>query len=173
MTMPEAANQALPARRLATGAAIFVCGQLAPLLIPLVAVSQLSTEWKTGLSGLLLLGVPELSILAAVAILGRPGFDFLKARIFGVFRRFAPPAAVGPARYRIGLVMFCLPLLFGLVQPYAGHLIPGYPVNQFAFAIAGDVLLVASLLVLGGDFWDKLRALFIRNAKAEFPTRRS
>ena len=27
---------------------------------------------------------------------------------------------------------------------------------------------IVALLVLGGDFWDKLRALFVRNAKAVF-----
>ena len=30
--------------------------------------------------------------------------------------------------------------------------------------------LVASILVLGGDFWDKIRALFIREAKVQFPS---
>ena len=28
---------------------------------------------------------------------------------------------------------------------------------------------IMSLFVLGGDFWDKLRALFVRQAKAVFP----
>jgi len=32
------------------------------------------------------------------------------------------------------------------------------------------VLLVASLFVLGGDFWDKLRALFVHEARVQFPT---
>jgi hypothetical protein len=30
-----------------------------------------------------------------------------------------------------------------------------------------------SLFVLGGDFWDKLRALFIHGAKATLPQRRA
>jgi hypothetical protein len=33
----------------------------------------------------------------------------------------------------------------------------------------GDLMFVASFFVLGGDFWDKLRALFIQGAKAQFP----
>ena len=33
----------------------------------------------------------------------------------------------------------------------------------------GDLLLLTSLFVLGGDFWDKLRALFFHQAKAVFP----
>jgi hypothetical protein len=37
------------------------------------------------------------------------------------------------------------------------------------FALAGDLLLLTGLVLLGGDFWDKLRALFIHGAKATFP----
>jgi hypothetical protein len=34
------------------------------------------------------------------------------------------------------------------------------------YVIGGDVLLISSLFVLGGDFWDKVRALFVYDAKA-------
>jgi hypothetical protein len=37
-------------------------------------------------------------------------------------------------------------------------------------AFIGDLLLLVSLFILGGDFWDKLRALFVREAKVVFPT---
>jgi len=30
-------------------------------------------------------------------------------------------------------------------------------------------MFLTSLFVLGGDFWDKLRALFVRRARAAFP----
>jgi hypothetical protein len=30
-------------------------------------------------------------------------------------------------------------------------------------------MLLASLFVLGGEFWDKLRALFVHGARAAFP----
>ena len=40
------------------------------------------------------------------------------------------------------------------------------------FSLGIDLLLLASILVLGGDFWDKIRALFIHEAKAQFPTER-
>jgi hypothetical protein len=32
--------------------------------------------------------------------------------------------------------------------------------------VAADVIFLASFFVLGGDFWDKLHALFIREARA-------
>ena len=65
------------------------------------------------------------------------------------------------ARYNIGLVMFILPILFGWVALYVSDWIPNLKDNTFAYAIGGDMLLLASLFVLGGDFWDKIRALFV------------
>jgi hypothetical protein len=35
--------------------------------------------------------------------------------------------------------------------------------------VASDLMFVSSLFVLGGEFWDKLRALFVHGAKARFP----
>jgi len=78
---------------------------------------------------------------------------------------------VGPACHGIGLVMFLLPLLFGWVTPYAGHMIPGYEAHRFVYGAVGDILFLASLFVLGGEFWDKLRALFIRRATVRLPAR--
>jgi hypothetical protein len=39
---------------------------------------------------------------------------------------------------------------------------------RYVIIIVSDVMFLASLFVLGGDFWDKLRALFIYKAKARF-----
>ncbi len=38
-----------------------------------------------------------------------------------------------------------------------------------SFLKVGDLLLVASLFVLGGEFWDKLKSLFVYGAKVQFP----
>jgi hypothetical protein len=59
---PVKADEVVPGNRLRAGAAIFVTGQLAPLAIPLVTNSSLPATWKWVLSGVLLLGVPELAI---------------------------------------------------------------------------------------------------------------
>ena len=34
-------------------------------------------------------------------------------------------------------------------------------------------MLIVSVFVLGGDFWDKLRALFVHGARAVFPDKGS
>lgn len=170
MTGPETQAQSpIPKSRLVVGGAIFVAGFLAPALIPLVAASSLPAGWKATLSGLLALGIPELGMLVAVAVMGKPGFAFLKARLGRFLRQYGPPATVSPLRYRIGLVMFTLPLFVAWVTPYAPYLLHGFDPNQLPVAVAGDVMLVTSLFVLGGDFWDKLRSLFVYGSRARFP----
>lgn len=152
--------------RFRIGFSLFILGFFSPLCIPLVMATSLSTAWKTTISGLLMLGIPELFWLVAAGIMGKPGFNYLKAKVFGAFKRYALPESVSRTRYRLGLVMLVIPLFYGWLEPYAFHLLSGYAKHQVFLAIAGDVLLLASLFVLGGEFWDKLRGLFIYEAKA-------
>jgi hypothetical protein len=152
--------------RFYTGGTIFVVGFLSPLFVPLVTAAPLPVGWKTTISGLLLVGIPELAMLIAAAVMGKAGFNYLKQLIFGFLgKHFAPPETVSPIRYRIGLILFTVPLLFGWVTPYISGYIPLFEEHHLLFAIFGDLLLFSSLFVLGGEFWDKLRALFIHKAK--------
>jgi hypothetical protein len=163
-------EQIKPGWRFHGGIVLFVLGLLSPLFIPLVTVTALPTGWKTALSGLLLLGIPELLWVAAAAIMGKAGFDYIKGKLWGFFKKMAPPDEVSPTRHRVGLVMFLLPILFGWLAAYGVHKIPGYENYRLAANIIGDVLFLSSFFVLGGDFWDKLRGLFIRKAKIEIPS---
>ena len=159
--------------RFGSGILLFVLGLLCPAFIPLVAVTALPGAWKATLSGLLALGIPELCMLAAAAVLGKAGFEYLKGRLFAFLKRYAPPERVSRRRYRLGLVMLVLPVLFAWLAPYGPLLIPGYETTQsWMFGLAGDVVLVSSLFVLGGAFWDKVRALFIYEAQVRFPMRK-
>jgi len=150
--------------RLRLGLVIFIIGFASPLLIPLVTASGLSTQWKTIISGALALGIPEVFSIVAVAIMGKSGFDYMKERFFTFLKKHGPPERVGRTRYRIGLVMFCLPLLLGWSEPYFRH-ISGFEAHRLLVAVIGDLVLVSSLFVLGGEFWDKVRALFVWNAR--------
>lgn len=153
-------------RKIIIGTVVFVLGQLSPLiLIPVVVSLDLSSGWTTALSGLLMFGFPELAILASVAIMGKQGFNFFKQKIFGYFKKVAPPDTVSKTRYRIGMVMFVIPFLIGWLLPYFTELIPRYDNFGIYIYIGGDILLIVSLFVLGGDFWDKIRALFIQDVK--------
>ncbi|TDI16610.1 MAG: hypothetical protein E2P05_03740 [Acidobacteria bacterium] len=160
-----------PQGRLTLGGVIFVAGLLCPLAIPWVANSGLPVGWKAVLSGLLLLGIPELLMLVAAAVLGKSGFHFLKGLLFGFFKRHAIPKEVSRTRHRIGVALFLVPILWGWLTPYVSQQIPGYEEHRLAVGLLGDLLLLSSLFVLGGEFWEKLRALFIHRALVRFPER--
>jgi hypothetical protein len=151
------------------GLTILIVGWFSPLLIPVVARTSIATEWKTIISGLLAVGIPEVLIIAAIAIMGKSGYSLIKERIFSFLKKHGPPDRVSLTRYRIGLVMFVLPVLFGWLGPYGAHRIAGYEAHRVVVGLIGDIMFIASLLVLGGDFWDKVRSLFIFGAMAKFP----
>jgi len=153
--------------RFRLGTTIFIIGFCSPLLIPLVTATDLPMTWKATLSGALALGIPELFSIIAIAIMGKPGFQQLKGIFFGFIKKYGPAEKVSRTRYRIGLILFIFPLLMAWTLPYIGHLLPFYQENLLTFSIAGDVLFVSSLFVLGGEFWDKLQALFVYEENVE------
>src|SRR5262249_20998934 len=110
---------------------------------------------------------PKVGVLAAIAILGKPGFAYLKRLAFGYLK---PTADVSPVRHRIGIVMFVAAMLLSFLEPY-GFFRPDYTVRGVRYALAVDLLLLVSLFVLGGNFWDKIRALFVREATVSIPSR--
>ena len=154
----------LPKSRLFLGGAVFILSQCAPLGIPLVVASGLPTSWKNFLTVLLLFGIPEGGILLSIIILGKSGFNYLRGLVFGKIKRYALPQTVSRPRYRLGLVLFLLPLLYGWLSPYLPLLLDDYQPTRLK-ALVSDLLLIVSLFLLGGDFWDKLRALFIWKAR--------
>lgn len=154
-----------PRNRLIWGTIVFVSGFLTPLFIPLVVSSELSTGLKSIISGLLAFGIPELFMIIAAGILGKQGFNYLKRYLRLLLKVYGPADTVSKTRYGIGLIMFIIPLGFALILPYLITAIGFVKENYLIVAIGSDLLLVLSLFVLGGDFWDKLRGLFIYNAK--------
>jgi hypothetical protein len=138
---------------------------MSPLLIPLVTRTSWSVGFKTTVSGLLAFGIPEVFMLIAIAVMGKQGYEFIKGKAFKYLKRFAPADTVSQTRYRIGLIMFSLPLLMGWLQPYLGHyftFLNQLPVWQY---VIGDIIFFASFFVLGGDFWDKFSGLFKHKGK--------
>jgi uncharacterized membrane-anchored protein len=161
-------EQAVSSWRLKLGVVLFLFSIALPLLgIPMVAAIGLSTTMTASVSGGLLVGAEVLGLLAVV-VMGKSGFAFIKTRIFGFLKQYGPPKDVSRRRYTIGLVMFFVPVIFGWISIYVSDFIPGFTNNPLAYAIGGDLLLLMSLIVLGGNFWDKIRALFIYDAKIYF-----
>ena len=136
------------------------------LLILLAGVLGVSAARIAAMTGIVFIANKVL-LLACIAVMGKTGFQQLKGIIFGHFKTLAPSDTVGPTRHAVGLAMFCLPLLSSMLEPYVDHLWPGLRPNRWELQALGDVMLVASFFVLGGDFWNKVRALFIRTVRDE------
>jgi len=165
---PSIAPEKPPRGRMVLGACVLIGGQLAMAGAPVISALDLSDGWKGVLTVVVLFVIPDLSLVAAIAIWGKPGFLYLKGRFFAFLKRGLPPDTVGPVRYGIGLVMFTLPLVFAWLTPYLSA-VSGEPIARMPYAVAGDLMFIASFFVLGGEFWDKLRSLFVRRAVVQFP----
>jgi hypothetical protein len=168
---PDSVPDPRQKQRLILGVVVWLAGwALAVAMIPLVNRSELATGLKATINGILLIGAPKVFLVIAVAIMGKPGFTYLKSLLGGYFRRLAPAATVSPLRYRMGLILLVTMILLSSIGDYVTssvlQLRQQYP---YLVPMAGDVLILASLFLLGGDFWDKLRALFSREAKVVFP----
>ena len=165
MSKAEPENTQNSQIRLIVGTIILVVGFLSPLLIPWVTSTNWSVGLKSFLSGFLAFGIPEIFMLVAIGVMGKSGYEFIKQKAAKFIKPLLPPDTVSRSRYRFGLVLFSIPILFGFLEPYLGHFFKDLQDVPISFYLALDGLFVVSLFVLGGDFWDKLRGLFDHEAR--------
>ncbi len=149
--------------RFKLGIGIFVLAFAIWLLIPLAAAVGVSGTKIAALTGTLFIANKVL-LLLVVVVMGKAGFQELKRHMSGYVATFVPDT-VNPLRHRIGIVMFCLPLILAFLKPYIDTMWPGLRPNIWQLQLLGDVMLIASFFVLGGNFWGKFRALFVRTAR--------
>jgi hypothetical protein len=154
--------------RFVLGVILLVIG----LLLPLGAYPVAQTAWPTGVKaavgGILFFGF-EIMAIPAVAIMGKENFDRIMARIKGWLSRQKPHGDVGPVRHYVGLMLFVLPIVPTYIMAYAPQWLPDSSPSRLWINLGADVMFLVSLFVLGGDFWDKLRSLVVREARAVFP----
>ena len=158
----------IPRAKLIIASIIILLSLGSAAFIPLVLMLPVSDEIKVTLSGLMVIGIPQLLTGISIVIVGKEGFTFLKQKFFGILKKSLPPDHVSKTRYHIGLIMFTIPLLMAWVLPYVSDYIPFYETYKYHISIAGDLMLLTSFFVLGGNFWDKLRSLFIYRSRAVF-----
>lgn len=113
------------------------------------------------------LSAPLMKIIS-IATLGKASYLWINYKMHYIYHHVAKPHKVTPLRYNIGLVLFVLPFIPNYMFSLMPHLQPGSLLVRYIIIIISDVVFLSSLFVLGGDFWDKLRALFIYKAKAKF-----
>jgi hypothetical protein len=153
-----------PGWRPKVGLLLFILALVSPLLVPLVLATDLPREARGAIAGLLLFGVPMALMLAVVALIGQPAFLFLKSRIARQSRSASP---VGVMRYRIGLVLLTIPVIVSWLEPLVSPHVPEIEARRVLIGAVADGMVLISLFVLGGEFWDKVHALFVHNARVE------
>jgi hypothetical protein len=156
--------------RIKLGFVLFILSVGWPILLPIMPLVGISGSAIAAFSGGMLVAA-EVMILAGAAIAGKDGFTYIKSRVFGFVKYYGPPAEVNSTRYMIGLILFVAPLFFGWASPYVAEHLPGFLEHPHYYTIALDALLLISLFVLGGEFWDKLRSLFLHRAHAVIPAK--
>ena len=155
--------------RMSLALVLWVDGFFLPLFIPIMSVLPLPVATNTALSGLLVLGLPQLLTVVAIAIVGKSGFHYLKERLFGAAKKLGPLAHVSRPRYRIGPVMLFMPLAVSLLEPYITLLVAHDDLPHWLYGAVGDTLFLMSFFVVGGEYSDKVKALFIYEARAVLP----
>jgi hypothetical protein len=152
--------------RFYAGVAVIVCSFGSWGLVPIASAAGWSTKQIASLTGAIFIGV-KVGLIAAIAIMGKDGFNYLKAQVFGFLRKFAPAQRVSHGRYVLGLVLFLVPVWMTWLDPYVTNLLRPESLFGFLQGMSLEVLLLVGLFLLGGDFWDKLRALFSHGAQVE------
>jgi hypothetical protein len=147
------------------GTAVFIGAAAGWLLVPLASAWGWSTTQIASLSGVLFIA-NKLALVIAIAILGKPGFNHFKRLLFGMLRKLGPPQQVSRRRYDVGLILIMVPVLMTWVEPYTAILGPG-AVYKLLQDLPLELLLLIGLFLVGGEFWDKVRALFRHATKVE------
>jgi hypothetical protein len=109
---------------------------------------------------------PEVGTLLGAAMMGKENYERFKTAVFAIIRRIKPAGNISLMRHRIGLVMFLAPIIPTYIQAYKPEWLPDSTPWRWQVKIAADLIFIASMFVLGGDFWDKLHALFTHEARA-------
>jgi hypothetical protein len=154
--------------RLKLGIALLLLGLIMPAGTLLVAATAWPTSVKTLVSGILLFGL-EIMAIPAAAIMGKENFDRIVNAAKRLLKTMKPAGNVGRTRYAIGLVLLVGPSLFAWIASYIPSWLPDDYAARVWVNLGIDLVILVSLFVLGGDFWDKLRALFLYQARAVFP----
>src|SRR5262249_9089801 len=158
-----------PDTRLKLGVALLILGLIMPAGTLVVAVTDWPLAAKTVVSSILLFGF-EIVLVPAVALMGKDNFERIWSAAMQFLKTLKPAGAVGRTRYKWGLYMLVCPTLYAWIASYAPSWLPEDYALRVLVNVGLDLITLASLFVLGGDFWDKVRALFLHDARVAFPS---
>lgn len=137
---------------------------LLPLVLPITKAQAVSFT-------AIYLAFGEVCFLVAIALLGKPFLAAVKAKAKAFLGRFwaklagppRPPRPIGRARHAVGVALFAASWLpYFITEAALLFAAPG-AINAMSLGcllIVGDFVFVASVFVLGDEFWARLKKLF-------------
>jgi len=145
------------------GIGLIAFNVLSYIAVALLPFLEISGGTVAAVSGGLIVAA-EIAFLAAVALLGKEFFEKIKVKVKSWFARPAASAQpVSRRRHRAGVLV----LLLSFLPYFAAEalLLLGYPRAHHtawivSLLLASDLLFIAGLFVLGGEFWERLKKLF-------------
>jgi hypothetical protein len=161
---PEAPPELKKDWRFYAGLTALVLSIILPVFAVVVPFLGLPVAWAAALAGALVLGGPEVLALVAVALLGKPTFKYLTYQFKKAFRRAVLERPVSKTRYYTGLTISLLSFVPLYLYGYQPHWLPGGPARIWILA-AADLIFIGSFFIMGGEFWEKLRRIFIWEGK--------
>lgn len=105
----------------------------------------------------------ELFFLLGILFLGKIVIQRIKEKFQVWFKKPVVPGYVGKCRHYVGVVLFFLsfvPYFIIEISLLLGHPAVTQHIRFLIVLIAGDILFITSLFVLGDAFWEKIRDLF-------------
>jgi len=148
---------------------IFI-GMILPVFSFFVPFLGFSTGESATIIAILTIGGPEVGIILGIALAGKEGYETIKNNIIKLFRyKTKTIIPVSRQRYNIGLVLFFIGLIIPVLTLYIPWVLDSSfsLENQRYLTLVGDLIFIVSLFVLGDQFWDKLKRLFVWEKKYE------
>jgi len=146
--------------RFVAGVSVLGLAMVLPLGALLIPLLDLPVAQSTLIAGALVAGAPEVLMLLAVALLGRQNFDRIvsAAKKFFFTTFFSTPVSRG--RYYAGLAICLLSFIPLYVAGYTSSWMPTTH-GRIAILAVADLAFILSFFVMGGEFWEKFRRLFV------------
>ena len=109
--------------------------------------------------GIFTFGVPEVMIALAVIFLGKETLLNYRTKFFKLFKRSKPWKPVSKFRYYFELGS-PIPLY---LNAYGSDWLPSNDMVRYRIFIGGDLAFLLSFFILGPNFWEKFKNLFLWN----------
>jgi len=139
------------------GMTLFCLSFILPLFSFAIPSFGLSTATTATIIAFLTVGSPEICLLLSVIFLGKKVLNHYKKKIFTWFKRALKP--VSKSRYYFGIALMLATSIPFYVYAYMSQ-VSDYSARLYIL-VASDLVFIFSFFIVGGEFWDKLKRLFI------------